>query len=89
MIFSFLTSLSIIANWICATNIENGKKYKTIAVCSTSILAVIFTCIYMSNIDIKPIDVYRGKTTLKITEKTVDGVVVERDSVVIFKNNEL
>lgn len=32
-----------------------------------------------------PIDVYRGKTELKITETKVDSVVVKRDTVVVWK----
>lgn len=31
------------------------------------------------------LDVYRGKTTLKITKEVVDGKVVELDSAVIYK----
>ncbi len=32
------------------------------------------------------IDVYRGNTTLEIKEITRDSVVIERDTIVIFKN---
>lgn len=32
------------------------------------------------------LDVYRGKTTLKITKEVVDGKVVKLDSMVIYKN---
>lgn len=35
--------------------------------------------------NIKPIDVYRGKTELKITETKIDSVVVKRDTVVVWK----
>lgn len=35
--------------------------------------------------DMKPIDVYRGKTELKITETKIDSVVVKRDTVVVWK----
>ena len=31
------------------------------------------------------IDVYRGKTTLQITETIRDSVVIDRDSVVVWK----
>lgn len=33
--------------------------------------------------DIKPIDVYRGKTELKITETKIDSVIIKRDTVVV------
>lgn len=39
--------------------------------------------------DIKPIDVYRGKTELKITETKIDSVVVKRDTVVVWKEKYL
>nr|DAW84542.1 MAG TPA: hypothetical protein [Caudoviricetes sp.] len=31
------------------------------------------------------IDVYRGKTELKITQKVIDGKVIQSDSVVVYK----
>lgn len=34
----------------------------------------------------KPIDVYRGKTELQITETKIDTMIVKRDSVVVWKN---
>lgn len=39
--------------------------------------------------DIKPIDVYRGKTELKITETKIDSLVVKRDTVVVWKEKYL
>lgn len=35
---------------------------------------------------IDPIEVYRGNTKLEITEKRVDGQIVEKDSIVILKD---
>lgn len=35
--------------------------------------------------EIKPIDVYRGKTNLIITEKTINGVIIKKDSIVTLK----
>lgn len=39
--------------------------------------------------DMKPIDVYRGKTELKITETKIDSAVVKRDTVVVWKEEYL
>ena len=36
----------------------------------------------------KAIDVYRGKTELKINEEIIDSVVVSRDTIVVFKDIE-
>lgn len=38
--------------------------------------------------DINPIEVYRGNTELVIIEKTQNGIVIERDSTVILKQNK-
>lgn len=35
--------------------------------------------------DVDPLEVYRGNTKLEITEKIVNGKVIERDSTVVLK----
>lgn len=40
---------------------------------------------YTEKAELSPIDVYRGKTELKITETKIDSVVVKRDTVVVWK----
>lgn len=52
----------------------------------TLIFSMVLSLIIGSHIKADPLDVYRGKTELKITEERVNGVVTKRDSVVIYKN---
>lgn len=80
----------MLINVFGASLIDNQKPYKGFLMCLISSWLIISAYI-MGEFELNPraIDVYRGKTTLKVTEKMIDGIVVERDSVVIFKNNEL
>ena len=50
---------------------------------------IISLIILFTTKDIKPIDVYRGKTELKITETKIDSVVVKRDTLVVWKEKYL
>jgi hypothetical protein len=52
----------------------------------TFLLSVTLSIFIGSYTKVEPLDVYRGKTELKITEERVNGVVIKRDSVVIYKN---
>lgn len=79
--------LSIILLLMCIIVIILMSKDKilTAIVCILSICySIVFGMIYnKENID--PIEVYRGNTKLEITEKRVDGQIVERDSIVVLK----
>lgn len=50
------------------------------------LLGSLFFWTALTSIDsVTPLDVYRGKTELKITETRIDTAVIKRDSVVVFK----
>lgn len=75
----------MLANFFVGISENLDKAYKAIIMFLLTIGVFSFSSISVSERYIEAIDVYRGKTSLKITEKTIDGVVVERDSVVVLK----
>lgn len=94
MITGILTVLSlivVIAFWFgmvkYGTNIERIKE-GSVLVCLFGIIAGMFLTLHIEEIKtkehIKPIDVYRGKTTLKVEYK--NGI--PSDSSVVWKDEE-
>lgn len=68
--------------------VKNSPEDHLIHVTSIFIGAIgiaISLIIIFTTINITPIDVYRGKTELKITETKIDSVVVKRDTIVVWK----
>lgn len=53
------------------------------------LLGGIFLGLWLSDNRITPLDVYRGKTELKIIETKIDTVVIKRDTIVVFKEEYL
>lgn len=85
MIWSILVSLTAVGCLLFSIILDNRKIYKPIIMSALIIMIVSFTSIAINKANIDAIDVYRNKTALKIIEKSVNGVVVERDSIVILK----
>lgn len=85
MIWSILAALAMIGCLLFSIILDNRKVYKPIIMSALIIMIVSFTSIAIDKAKIDAIDVYRNKTTLKIIEKSVNGVIVERDSIVILK----
>lgn len=72
--------------------VKDSPKYRLIHITSIFIGAVgiaISLIIIFTTENIKPIDVYRGKTELKIIETKIDSVVVKRDTIVVWKEKYL
>lgn len=57
---------------------------KESAACMIALLFGTFSGIVLV-LSISGPDVYRGKTELKITQKVIDGKVIQSDSVVVYK----
>ena len=62
---------------------ESSVGIFVLATAGTALIAI-FSFLIVESSQIKPIDVYQGKTTLEITYK--DGIPI--DSVVVFKDNK-
>lgn len=80
--------LSIILLLICiiVIIIMSKDKILTAIVCILSICYSITFGMICNKANINPIEVYRGNTQLQITEKRVNGQIVEKDSIVILKD---
>lgn len=66
----------------------NDKYFRTLSVVFVAFISVCLGGVietYQHIDEPKAIDVYRGNTTLEITEVVKDSVVVSRDTVVVFK----
>lgn len=85
MIWSVLTALAMVGCLLFSIILDNRKVYKPIIMSTLIIMVASFISIAIDKAKIDAIDVYRNKTALKIIEKSVNGVVVERDSIVILK----
>lgn len=77
---SVLIALNIIVSMSMRHSVSKFLILFTIVI-STLIL----TSICMTYNSISPIEVYRGNTKLVITDKVVNGEVIERDSTVVLK----
>ena len=74
---------------IIISAINNINIKRRVIVISISIAIIIILTIVSVKINpdnIKPIDVYRGKTELKITKTYRDSIIIDIDSVVVYKN---
>lgn len=69
-----------IAVYICFIIFTVKNKIKLVGICGITLGILLTVSVY--NKEIKPIEVYRGNTTLEITYK--DGVAI--DSIVVWKN---
>lgn len=76
IMFTSLASAIIISNW-------KADIFGGVGMFIGFVIAAIGAVIPDPNM--KPIDVYRGKTELKITETKIDSVVIKRDTVVVWK----
>lgn len=90
MIGSFIILLIVVLLFLCLMQKTKDSFTKWFL----SIFLVIFSIVLGAKIvtlfivnEPKAIDVYRGNTTLKVIEIVEDSIVVSRDSVVKFKNN--
>lgn len=94
--FIIILALWVTTECVCVPavltkNIKNDSAFVgvfglTIVVSVLSFAFGVITNDIKSNDVPRAIDVYRGNTDLKVTTITENGVVVEQDSVVIFKN---
>lgn len=83
----FTITILMISNVIVSTLTFN-KNIKTVIIGVIIILTFIITSFLYCHDRIDPIEIYRGNTELVITEKVVDGIVIERDSIVIMKKSK-
>lgn len=62
---------------------DAGKRAFGIAVYTliVSLISICLWCVYMPQAS----DVYEGKTELRITNKTVNGIITESDTTIVFK----
>lgn len=84
LLFSILAAVVLVINFIVSTEMQNTIVKKVI-IYITIILSVLFVGMTSSSAWIDPLEVYRGNTKLEITEKIVNGKVIERDSTVVLK----
>lgn len=71
---------------VSAINNINGKRKAIIISILTAIIIILTIISVKINPDnVKPIDVYRGKTELKITKTYRDSIIIGIDSVVVYK----
>ena len=71
---------------VSAINNINGKRKAIIISILTAIIIILTLISVKINPDnVKPIDVYRGKTELKITKTYRDSIIIGIDSVVVYK----
>lgn len=87
-IISLVLSIMLSLMWGLISIINNStRKSERIIGIFFIFLAGMLTSFLLIIIFPKPyaIDVYRGKTTLQITETIRDSVVIDRDSVVVWK----
>lgn len=87
MISVIIAIIVFIIGLICiAKNIKEQSKDEEMVIGTICILiAGICLGYFIFSSDIKPIDVYRGKTELQIEEKVINNVVVSTDTTVILK----
>lgn len=79
ILFIILFAMTLPVGIVCLTDPCNDNK---LFACYNTILGIIVIALMAIYFDsVKPIDVYRGKTTLEITYK--NGVPI--DSVVVYK----
>ena len=69
----------------CALSMDNSSISKIVFIFILEILIIACSLFLGSKIDIPAIEVYRNNTKLEVTEKVVNGIVVERDSIVLYK----
>lgn len=81
MFYIVLALFFMFCGWFEADKNERGAFGTGILFTLCVIIAIAFGCLLWGEEKIKPIDVYRGNTTLEITYK--DSVAI--DSVVVWK----
>lgn len=69
----------------CALSMDNSSISKIVFIFILEILIIACSLFLGSKIDIPAIEVYRNNTKLEVTEKVVNGIVVERDSIILYK----
>lgn len=77
--------LCIACNIVVST-LCDSREVRVLLSALFNLLSILVVIIIFDKTEVRSIDVYRGKTELKITEERVNGVVTKRDSVVIYKN---
>ena len=82
-IFYFLFLISTILGSLLVIKVNKSHYF------GLGIFLLIFSgaCFYkfVTYNNVTPLDVYRGKTELKITETKIGDSIVKKDSVVVFK----
>lgn len=82
-LFYFLFLISVVLGSLLVVK-TNKSRYFVLG-----IFLLIFSgaCFYkfVTYNNVTPLDVYRGKTELKITETKIGDSIVKKDSVVVFK----
>lgn len=85
----FIVCLLIVGIGCIVYNTDNNKSGRGVTI---GILLILFCganfAAILQELEVKAIDVYRGKTKLVIKERVVDGIVVSRDSTVVFKDDK-
>lgn len=76
ILYSLYVVSFLIGALMSAHNIKLLKINK-IGIILVFITGIVLGCLMMYP-EIKPIDVYKGKTNLIITEKTINGVLIEK-----------
>lgn len=85
----YVIILSAVATMVALLNANSLEDYippkKIVRVFLVGILLVIIGVIIGAINLPSALDVYRGKTQLKITETTLSNKVIKRDSIVVYK----
>lgn len=86
LFFVILTVVALIATLLSGILISNNAYYKIFALIIFQGISLILFGISITFNNISPIDVYRGKTELKITKTIVNDQLIHCDSIVVLKN---
>lgn len=86
LFFVILTVIALIATLLSGILISNNAYYKIFILMLFQCMSIILFEISISFNNIPAIDVYRGKTELKITKTIVNDQLIHCDSTVVLKN---
>lgn len=86
LFFVILTIVALIATLLSGILISNNAYYKIFVLIIFQGISLILFGFSITFNNISPIDVYRGKTELKITKTIVNDQLIYCDSVVVLKN---
>lgn len=84
IIILYILFVAIIVNCVSVFSEYNTHNTIDIILSIIMVILIVFTLVIYSDIP-KALDVYRGKTELKITGEYKDSIFIPKDSTVVFK----